>query len=86
MLSQPSDVSDLVPLHLVSIALLSPTFSRHLTNCLSQAYGCSDRYTWTAMVRCFMNVDIVELLTQEMANELRKVCVTLLQERSPDVG
>ena len=45
VLSKPSDVSDLVPSCLVSIALLSPTCSCHITNCLSQAYGCSDRYT-----------------------------------------
>ena len=44
VLSQPSDVSDLVPSHLVSIHLLSPTSSATSPICLSQAYGCSDHY------------------------------------------
>ena len=44
VLSQPSDVSDLVPLCLVSISLLSPMSFATLHICLSQAYSCSDRY------------------------------------------
>ena len=47
VLSQPSDVSDLVPSHLVLIDLLSPTSSAASHICLSQAYGCSDRYIKT---------------------------------------
>ena len=44
MLSQPSDVSDLVPSCLVlTDPTLSPKF-RHITNCLSQVYSCSDHY------------------------------------------
>ena len=42
---------DLVPSRLVSIILLSPTCSHCITNCLSQAYGCSDRDNPTTM-RC----------------------------------
>ena len=45
MLSQPSDISDLVPWCLVSIILLSPTSFTTSHICLSQAYGCSDHYT-----------------------------------------
>ena len=42
---------DLVPSRLVSCALLSPTCSTTSHICLSQAYGCSDRYTgaWIAL-------------------------------------
>ena len=47
VLSQPSDVSDLVPLHLVLITLLSPMCSCCVTICLSQAYGCGDHYIKT---------------------------------------
>ena len=44
MLSQPSDISDLVPSCLVSTdPMLSPKFC-HITNCLSQVYSCSDQY------------------------------------------
>ena len=49
MLSQPSDVSDLVPSRLVSISLLSPHVFRHITYCLSQAFGCSDCYTISSL-------------------------------------
>ena len=49
VLSQPSDVSNLVPSHLVSISLLSPTSSTASHICLSQAYGYSDHYT----LHCF---------------------------------
>ena len=50
VLSQPSDVNDLVPSRLVSAALLSPTRSTTSHICLSQAYGCSDRYRSTVNV------------------------------------
>ena len=43
VLNKPSDVSDLVPLCLVSINPLSLTF-HCITNCLSQAYSCSGHY------------------------------------------
>ena len=45
MLSQPSDVSNLVPSCLVSIVPAKFHVICHITICLSQAYGCSDRYT-----------------------------------------
>ena len=45
MLSQPSDVSDLVPSRLVLIILAKSHVFRRTTYCLSQAYSCSDRYT-----------------------------------------
>ena len=49
VLSQPSDVYDLVPPRLVSCALLSPTSSATSHICLSQAYGCSDRYRYSLL-------------------------------------
>ena len=57
MLSQPSDVSDLVPSRLVSISLLSPTFSAMLHICLSQAYGCSDHYNKNSDLRSEVSND-----------------------------
>ena len=50
VLSQPSDVDDLVPSCLVSLVPLSPTCSTTTLNRLSQAYGCSDRYIKTKIL------------------------------------
>ena len=44
VLGQPSDVSDLVPSHLVSISPTKSHVFRHITICLSQVYSCSDCY------------------------------------------
>ena len=44
VLSQPSDVSNLVPSHLVSIILAKSYKFRRTIHCLSQVYGCSDHY------------------------------------------
>lgn len=48
------------------------TWCMECCNCMVEDIDMAGE-SWTAMVRCFMNVDIMELLTQELANELRKV-------------
>ena len=45
MLSQPSDISNLVPLCLVSIISAKSHVFHHITIYLSQVNGCSDHYT-----------------------------------------
>ena len=59
VLSQPSDISDLVPARLVLIIPTKFHVFCCITNCLSQAYGCSDHYkkaeeaeksTWTGQM------------------------------------
>ena len=48
------------------------TWCMECCNCMVEDIDMAGE-SWTAVVRCFMNVDIMELLTQELANELRKV-------------
>ena len=90
VLSQPSDVSDLVPSRLVLIILLSPTCFRCITICLSQVYGCSDCYNVTFELNALLDLSggaatktlsslMMELLLQILSQSTRAMTVWVIR-------